>query len=284
MDPIRVGVVGAGHWAATFHAPMMAAGPDTVLSAVYGRRIEAAVEVAGAFGAFATDDFDEFLGHCDAVTFAVPPDVQARLAPVAAAAGKPLLLEKPLALSLDAARSVVAAIDAAGVPTQMVFSKRYSSRIREFLAQVKDFPVHGARTSFISGAFLPGSPFATAWRLQHGAVLDVGPHVLDLLDAVAGRIESIDFTGDPLDCVSVTTVHAGGAVGQAYISSVVPGYVWDCAVFGPEGVLSAPSADPGEGEQIRRTIAEEFAEVVRSGRSHELDVHRGLYIQELIQG
>jgi len=284
MDPIRIGVVGAGHWAATFHAPMMAASPHTMVSAVHGRRIEAAVELADRYGAFATNDFDEFLGQCDAVTFAVPPDVQARLAPIAAAGGKPLLLEKPLALTLDEARSMVEAIDAACVPTQMVLSKRYSSRIRDFLAQVRDFSVHGARTSFISGAFLPGSPFATPWRLEHGAVLDVGPHVLDLLDAVAGRIESITFTGDPLDCVSVTTVHAGGAVGQAFISSTVPGEIWDCSVFGPEGVLSAPQPEEGEREQIRRTIAEEFAEVVRTGRSHALDAHRGLYLQELIQG
>ncbi|MEZ5186522.1 MAG: Gfo/Idh/MocA family oxidoreductase [Candidatus Nanopelagicales bacterium] len=284
MKPVRVGVAGAGHWAADFHAPMMASSADTALSAVYGRRFEAAAGIADEHGAIATDDFEEFLRHCDAVAFALPPDVQCRLAPIAARAGKPLLLEKPLALTLDDAKAMVAEIDAAGVPTQMVLSKRYSSRIRDFLAEVRDFPVHGARTSFISGAFLTNSPFATPWRLEHGAVLDVGPHVLDLLDAVAGPIEQISFTGDPLDCVAVTTVHAGGAVGQAYISSVVPGNVWDCAVFGPEGVLAVPDADDAEREEIKRTIAKEFAETVRTGRSHDLDVHRGLYLQELIQG
>lgn len=283
MDPIRVGVVGTGYWASAFHASMMAAGPDTTLSAVYGRRIEAATQIADEHGAFATDDFEEFLRHCDAVTFAVPPDVQARLAPIAATAGKPLLLEKPLALTLDDARDMVAAIDAEGVPTQLVLSKRYSPRIREFLARMRDFPVHGVRTSFVSGALLPGSPFATPWRLEHGAVLDVGPHVLDLLDAVAGRIEQITFAGDPLDCVAITTVHAGGAVGQAFISAVVPGYTWDCTVFGSEGVIAVPDEAEGEQEQIRRTVVEEFSQVVRTGRSHALDVHRGLYLQELLQ-
>lgn len=283
MDLIRVGVVGTGYWASAFHASMMAAGPDTVLSAVYGRRIEAATQLADQYGAFATDDFEEFLRHCDAVAFAVPPDVQARLAPIAAASGKALLLEKPLALTLDAARAMVAAIDTSGVPTQLVLSKRYSSRIREFLASVRDFSVHAVRTSFVSGAFLPGSEFATPWRLEHGAVLDVGPHVLDLLDAIAGRIEQITFNGDPLECVSVTTVHEGGAVGQGLISATVPGYCWDCTVLGPAGVLTIPDEADGEQEQIKRTIAEEFSDVVRTGRSHELDVHRGLYLQELIQ-
>ncbi len=284
MDPIRVGVAGAGPWAGILHAPMMAAGPYTTLSAVYGRRRDAATQLSQQYGAHGTDDFDDFLRHCDAVAFAVPPDVQAQLAPVAAAAGKPLLLEKPIALTLADARAMVGSIDAAGVPTQLMLSKRYSSRIRHFLADVRDFAVTGLRTSFVSGAFLPGSPFATPWRLREGAVLDVGPHVLDLMDAVGGRIDSISFTGDPLNVVSVTTVHEGGAIGQACISSVVPGDLWDLDVFGPGGILSAPPRDDGERAEIMVTIAEEFAHVVRSGRSHELDVHRGLYLQELMQG
>lgn len=281
MHRIRVGVVGTGHWAAAFHAPMIAATPDMTLAAVYGRHIDAAKAIADAHGALATDDFDEFLRHCDAVTFAVAPDVQATLAPIAAAAGKPLLLEKPLALTLEDARSLVAAVDAAQVPTQLVLSKRYSAAIRDFLAEVASIPVHGVRTSFISGALLPGSPFATPWRLEHGVLLDVGPHVLDLMDAAAGHIESVAFTGDPRDCLCITTVHAGGAVGQAYISGTVSGYLWDCDVFGPRGILSAP--EPDGDEQIRRTIGEEFASVVRSGRAHELDAHRGLYLQRLLQ-
>jgi len=284
MDPIRVGVAGAGPWAGMLHAPMMAAGPHTTLSAVYGRRREAAVGLAAQHNAYGTDDFDAFLQHCDAVTFAVPPDVQAQLAPVAAAAGKPLLLEKPIALTLADAHAMVAAIDAAGVPTQLMLSKRYSSRIRQFLAGLKDFPVSGLRTSFVSGAFLPGSPFATPWRLREGALLDVGPHVLDLMDAAGGHIDTISFTGDPLGVLSVNTVHETGAIGQAVISSVVPGDLWDLHVFGPAGILSAPSRDDGERAEIMVTIASEFAQVVRSGSSHELDVHRGLYLQELMQG
>jgi len=284
MDPIRVGVAGAGPWSGILHAPMMAAGPHTSLSAVYGRRREVALTLAQEYDAYGTDDFDEFLRHCDAVTFAVPPDVQAQLAPRAAAAGKPLLLEKPIALTLSDARAMVAAIDVAGVPTQLMLSKRYSSRIRQFLAGLSDFPVTGLRTSFVSGAFLPGSPFATPWRLREGALLDVGPHVLDLMDAAGGPIASISFTGDPLNVMSVTTVHEGGAIGQACISSVVPGDLWDLDVFGPAGIQSAPARDDGERAEIMVTIAEEFAHVVRSGTSHELDVHRGLYLQELMQG
>lgn len=266
------------------HAPMLAAGPETMLSAVWGRRLTAAQELAAAYGAHGTDDFDDFLARCDAVSFAVPPDVQAELVPVAAASGKPLLLEKPIALTLPQARAMVAAIDAAGVPTQVVLSRRYSKRIRAFLAQIEGIEITGLRTSFVSGAFLPDSPFHTPWRLREGALLDVGPHVLDMMDAAAGRIEQIEFAGDTHNWLAVTTRHASGAIGQASISSVVPGFLWDFDVFGPGGIVSAPQRPDDERDEVQKTIAAEFAMVCRSGVPHILDAHRGLYLQELIQG
>ncbi len=267
-----------------FHAPMLSGSPQTTVSAVYGRRLAAAEELAAQYGAYGTDDFADFLSHCDAVSFAVPPDVQATLAPVAAAAGKPLLLEKPIALDLAGAQALVAAIDAAGVPTQLMLTRRYSQRIRTFLEQAHDTSITGLRTSFVSGAFLPGSPFATPWRLQHGALLDVGPHVLDLMDAVAGPIAAIEYTGDPATMLALTSRHESGAIGQAFISSVVPGYLADLEVFGPEGILTAPDRSDVERDEVMATIAAEFAQVVRSGQPHELDVHRGLYLQRLIAG
>ncbi len=86
--------------------------------AVWGRRLTTACALADQYDAVGTDGFEEFLTQCDAVSFAVPPDVQAELAPVAARAGKPLLLEKPIAMTLPQAREMVAAIDATGVPSR----------------------------------------------------------------------------------------------------------------------------------------------------------------------
>ena len=266
------------------HAPMLSKGPDTTLSAVWGRRLTAAQELANPYHALGTDSFDDFLNHCDAVSFAVPPDVQAQLAPVAAAAGKPLLLEKPIALTLEQARTMTASIEATGVPTQVVLSRRYSKRIRAFLAELEGKDITGLRTSFVSGAFLDGSPFQTPWRLREGALLDVGPHVLDMMDAVAGRIEGISFAGDTHSWLAVTTRHANGAVGQASISSVVPGFMWDLDVFGPTGIVSAPQRPDDERDEVKETIAREFAMICRSGVPHILDVRRGLYLQELMQG
>ncbi len=281
---VKVGLIGAGPWAQIFHVPMLSAGPHITLSAVWARRLEAAKSLAEPIGATATDDLDVLLSECDAVAFAVPPNVQAQLAPIAARAGKPLLLEKPIALTLDDARRMTEAIDEAAVPTQLMLTTRYASRTRAFLAQAVDFEVIGMRVANISDAFLPGSPFRTPWRLEEGSLLDVGPHSLDLADAAAGPIESMTVTGDPRRWLSIVTRHAGGVVGEVAMSQVIPGYQVECELFGPLGRLALPTKQDGEREQVQATIAQEFAEVVRTGVSHELDVHRGLYLQELMQG
>ncbi|MHB8468022.1 MAG: Gfo/Idh/MocA family oxidoreductase, partial [Acidimicrobiales bacterium] len=77
---------------------MLAAGPETSLAGVWARRPEAAAELAARFGAPAFDRYEDLLDASEAVAFAVPPDVQATMALEAVAAGKALLLEKPLAL------------------------------------------------------------------------------------------------------------------------------------------------------------------------------------------
>ncbi|HYD09206.1 MAG TPA: Gfo/Idh/MocA family oxidoreductase, partial [Acidimicrobiales bacterium] len=98
--PVRVGVVGAGPWASMVHAPVLAHSPTTELVGVWARRPEAAAEVATRNGAVAYDDVDALIDACDAVAFAVPPDVQAAIAVRAARAGKHLLLEKPIAMGV----------------------------------------------------------------------------------------------------------------------------------------------------------------------------------------
>jgi len=165
------------------HAPMFAQHPDTVLSGIWARRLEAAEDVARRNNTTAFSSYDEFLDNCDAVSFEVTPDVQAELAIGAARAGKALLLEKPLALGLDDARRVVDAASEADVPTQMFLTWRYNESVRQFLRDVREDQIIGARGHFITGGFL-GGVFATPWRLDRGPLMDLGPHVLDLLDDV----------------------------------------------------------------------------------------------------
>ncbi|MDP1794866.1 MAG: Gfo/Idh/MocA family oxidoreductase, partial [Acidimicrobiales bacterium] len=186
-QPVKVGLVGAGPWANMVHAPIFANHPETELVGVWARRLEAAQQVARRSGTASFATYEELLDECDAVAFCVPPDVQAEMALVAARAGKTLLLEKPIALDLDAAQRLVGAIDEAGVRTVMLLSLRYAQPVKDFLVNARSIgkPL-GGRVAWVSGAFKEGSPFATPWRLERGPLPDLGPHAVDLIDAALG--------------------------------------------------------------------------------------------------
>ena len=93
---------------------------------VWGRRPEAAKELAGRHRTRAYDDVDALLADVDAVAVALPPDVQAQLAVRAAGAGCHLLLDKPVATTVTGARAVVRA-DGAEVASVVFFTTRFVS-------------------------------------------------------------------------------------------------------------------------------------------------------------
>lgn len=284
--PLRVGLVGAGPWARMVHAPMLERSPFTELVGVWARRPDAAAQLAGRHGTRAFPGYQELLRECEAVAFAVAPDAQAELAIMAAAAGRHLLLEKPLALDLDGAAAVAEAVRSSGVVSQMVLTQRYTPVVREFLAGARAMSGIGARCASISGAVLDG-PFATPWRIRHGALLDIGPHVLDLLDAALGSVTEVVARGDPARVTVLLCQHEGGAVSSATISisQKIDTPVWMCEVYGPEGAVTFDASHHDMAEQTRRALEEiprELAEAVRSGAGHALDAARGLYLQGLI--
>ncbi|MFG2357913.1 Gfo/Idh/MocA family protein [Streptomyces sp. NPDC048521] len=280
--PVEVGLVGAGPWARAMHARMLAAGPETRLAAVWARRPEAAQETAAPYGAHVAASFSELLDRCEAVAFAVPPAVQADLAPLAARQGKALLLEKPLGPDLPAAQRVADAVADAGVVSQLVLTKRYHPVTDAFLDAARTREVTGARSCYLHGAFL-GGDFATGWRLEHGALLDLGPHLLDLLDTAIGPITGIRRTGDPRRWIELSCEHENGAVSQATLSGsvAVPRTLTRVELFGPEAPLTYDTADIDH-EECWPILRRAFATAVRTNRPTALDAARGLYLQRLI--
>jgi predicted dehydrogenase len=265
-----------------FHAPMVATAPALDLAVVWARRREAADELARRFGATAVDDLDDLLDRCDVVVFAVPPDVQADLAVRAAEAGRHLLLEKPIATTLPDAEGLAAAVERAGVRSQLVLTIRYRAEVREFLAGLTGRAVDYVRGSMISAGALAGSPFSTPWRREAGAeLLDVGPHTLDLLEAVAGPV--VELRGAQRHgLTTVATTHAGGAIGHAVLSITTPDGPGglDVEVVTQAGFATMPTA-PADEAQVWRTITDELAATV-AGQPHPLDVHHGLRLQRLL--
>ncbi|WP_329460380.1 Gfo/Idh/MocA family protein [Streptomyces sp. NBC_01497] len=280
---MRVGLVGAGPWARTMHARMLAAGPETRLSAVWARRPEAAAATAAPYGAAVAASFDELLEHSEAVAFAVPPAVQGDLALRAVRAGKAVLLEKPLAADLDTARRLADAVAEQGVVSQMVLTKRYHPVTRAFLRDAAGLDVTGARSCYLHGAFL-GGEFATSWRLEQGALHDLGPHLLDLLDAAVGPIVSVRGTGDPRRWIELTCEHENGAVSQASLSGAVrlPRASTRVELYGPGAESLVYDTAELDHEECWPVLRREFAAAVRSGTPTTLDAARGLHLQRLI--
>ena len=281
-EPVAVGVVGAGPWASLVHAPVLAASPHTRLAGVWARRHEAAAALAAKHGTTAYESIDALFDACEVVACCVPPAVQADVAVRAARAGKHLLLEKPIAGDLAGAERLADAVGEAGVGSMVVLSWRYATSVRTFVDGARALAPFGGRGMFVSGAFL-GGMFATPWRLERGPLLDLGPHVIDLLDASLGAVTGVHAHGDLLGWVGLLLEHEGGAVSEASLcaTSGLQPHRSGVEVYGATGALDIDCAS-AVGPDAFATLAEELATMVRTGEGHPLDVRRGLHLQRIL--
>jgi len=264
------------------HAPLLAAGPETELVGVWSRTGAHAAEVARAHDVPAFGSFDALLEGCDAVALAVVPAAQPELAVRAAAAGRALLLEKPLALDVPAAERVAAAVAEHGVGSVMLLTYRFADVVRDFLADARTGTWHGARACFVSGAFLGGA-FAGGWRLELGAVQDVGPHILDLVEAALGPVDEVTAQGDPQAWVAVQLRHASGARSDVVLScaSAIEPSRTEVELYGRDRSIAVDARAAARAESFARLRAE-FAAVARSGGPHPCDAARGLELARLV--
>src|SRR4029079_10496706 len=99
----------------------------------------------------------ELPGRVDAGAGARPPGGQAPRAERAAAAGKHLLLEKPIALDVAGADRVVAAVRDAGGASVVFFTFRFQPETASWLEQAARTKLAGGHASWLSS--LAGSPF-----------------------------------------------------------------------------------------------------------------------------
>jgi predicted dehydrogenase len=279
--PVNVALIGSGPWARAALGPALAAGPDTRLTGVWSRSTDRAAQAATALGVQHYAQLDALLDTCDAVAVAVAPDAQPALAARAARAGKALLLEKPLALDLDAARRLVDEVEAAGVGALVTLTYRFHPGLAEFEGALARFEALGGRGCFLSGAYLPTSPYANGWRMATGALLDVGPHLLDLHEVALGEIVDIAARGDVHGWISLTLRHASGATSEAAICCrTAIASRTEVEVFGPSGSLLFDGR-AGDRGAIGHNLHTAFAAVARGG-SHPANLRRALHLQELL--
>lgn len=284
---LRVGLVGAGPWAKAVHAPGLADHPGTALTTVWTRRPDAARELAEAHGASLSEGFEDLLAQVDAVAFAVPPAVQAEVAIEAVKAGKHVILEKPIAPDVESAERLTDAVLTADVTSLVMFSLRYAIETREWLdalAAVGGWA--GGSVRWLSGALLTGPYSVSPWRNEGGALADVGPHVIDLLDAALGPItEVVTAYRSADDLWHLVFTHEGGASSTATMCMRLPvePTVSEIAVYGAHG-YRALNRRPVAGIERFTALLDDFAAMIATGTTtHPCDVRRGLHVQRVLE-
>ena len=217
---MRFGVLGTGFWAEHVHAASLAAHPDAELTGVWGRDPAKARAVGQRYEVPGYADLDALLDDVDAVSFSLPPDVQARLAVHAAEAGKHLLLEKPVALTVEDADRLVAAVRASGVASLVFFTLRYQQGTQTWLEQAARTSPAGGSASWLGS--IAGSPFAaSSWRQQHGALWDIGPHCLSVLLPALGPVTGVQAGAGLRDTVHLVLTHGTGVASTVTVSHTV---------------------------------------------------------------
>lgn len=215
-EMVRLGIVGCGYVTVLSHLPASLLTPQVAITALADLNLERAQEVAQQFYIpTATADYSELFGQVDGVIVAVPHNHHARVTLDFLQRGIPVLVEKPMAMSVAECQQMIAAAAANNVALAVGQVRRFydSSQLvkrlleTRFLGNVLRFE---AEEAVLFDNF-NASPF-TLLPPAGGVLFDTGPHVLDALHWWLGDFAQIAYwddamTGVEANCrLEVTTV------------------------------------------------------------------------------
>lgn len=182
------------------------AADNATLTAVYDVNAEANQEVANEFDAAACESEDALLeSDCGVIYIATPANMHCGQVLSAAAAGKHVLCEKPLGMTVEEAERMITACKDNGVKLGTAFMMRFHAQHQEALKLVCDgklgTPVLGRAQLSCWFPPMPG-----AWRQYPeqgggGSLMDMGGHCIDVLEMFYGRAVKVQ-------CVTGNLVHA----------------------------------------------------------------------------
>ncbi|HET8649437.1 MAG TPA: Gfo/Idh/MocA family oxidoreductase [Gemmatimonadales bacterium] len=245
-QPLPVGVVGVGALG-RHHARHLAAMPAARLVGVYDRDAERAAAVAAEVGTRAFPDLESLCHSVAAVTIAVPTSAHAEVGLRVLGAGLPVLMEKPLAGTLEEADQLIAEAERRGVQIQVGHIERFNRAVRA-AAPYLDGPRY-VETQRLA----PFQPRGT----DVAVVLDLMIHDLDLLIALTGggevaelRASGVSVLSPHLDIVNARVEFVGGTVASLTASRVARDRLRRFRLFQPNGYLSLDLA-AGTGEFMR---------------------------------
>lgn len=208
MDEIRWGIIGVGDVTEVKSGPGFQQAEGSSLVAVMRRDGAKAEDYARRHGVPRWyDDADALLAdpEVDAVYVATPPDTHRQYAVRAAAAGKPVYVEKPMARTAEECRTMIRACESAGVPLFVAYYRRAMPRFATVATLLADGAVGDVRAVTVRTTSGPGTwePGHLPWRVLPeiaggGLFVDLGSHTLDLLDHLLGPLGDVRGTATNL--------------------------------------------------------------------------------------
>lgn len=264
---LRVGVLGVGR-IGRMHAELVHSRvPGARLVGVQDDHAPFAEEVGARLGVPAHADAAALIADpgVDAVAICTSTDTHADLVVLAAEAGKAILCEKPVSLDLATVDRALAAVEAAGVPFQVGFNRRFDPAHASVAAAVRAGHVGEPHLVRISSRD-PEPPPLEYVRVSGGIFLDMTVHDFDMARFVVGsEVVSVSAKGTlrvrpdyaevgDVDTAVVTLEHADGTLTAIDNSRRAPyGFDQRVEVHGSLGM--AASEDPPAHTGILRTAA-----------------------------
>jgi len=238
MSPprLRIGIAGAGHFG-RYHALKVAASDRAVLAGLHDPDLERARTIGWEAGA-SDMDFPALLEASDALVVAAPAEVHHRLAAAALRAGKHVLVEKPIAASLEQADELAALAAERGLVLQVGHLERFSAAHGALAGRV------GAPLYIEATRIAPFKPRGT----DVSVILDLMIHDLDLvLSLVASDIAHVDAVGGAVaspheDIANARIRFANGAVAAITASRISARTERRMRIFGQQGYVAVDFA------------------------------------------
>jgi len=234
MNATRMAVVGCGHLG-TIHARLLAGRDDADLVAVVDPAADARDRVAAAHGCRPLATPGELVGLVDAVVVAAPTGLHAHVALPLLEAGIDMLVEKPLAATVEEAREIAVAARRLGRVVSVGHVERYNPAWRSAAARAGEVSLVEARRM---------APF-TFRSLDVGVVHDLMIHDIDLVLSLApGRLEGVEArglvaTGGHEDAVRARLTFESGLVAELSASRIAPRLERTVALWGVGGSVAA---------------------------------------------
>jgi len=248
--PLRAGLVGAGA-ISTQHLEAIGALDGIELAGVVSASEERARSMGDRLGVSWSTRLEELLARddIDLVSICTPSGLHPSQALAALRAGKHVVVEKPLALSVADAEAVVREGDERGLTIAVISQRRYEPVVRALKKAVDDGRLGRIVMIIAEGLYhRPQSYYdSAAWRgtrdLDGGVLMNQAIHTVDLLRwmggpvaSVAGHVATLGHRMEAEDTASVSLRFASGALGViAATTCVTPEHPVELRVYGDQG-------------------------------------------------